>query len=97
MKIFKADYAGTCSECQSSFRVGTEVAYLHTTGELIASCCINSETAAADAVATQGGDFDSFTPGRTPGIAVLPRGKTKKDMCEICFQIPSSSGVCGCS
>jgi hypothetical protein len=94
VKIFKADYAGTCSECQSSFRTGTEVAYLQSTGELIAACCINSEIAAADAVAS-GGDFDSFTPGHTPGIAVLPRGKTKKDMCPSCF-IVHSPGQNGC-
>lgn len=27
---------------------------------------------------------------------VMPKGKTKADMCPHCFQIPASNGICGC-
>lgn len=29
-------------------------------------------------------------------IQVMPRGRTVKDRCMKCFQIPASNGVCGC-
>jgi len=32
--------------------------------------------------------------GRTPDT--MPRGRTAKDRCGVCFQIPASNGACGC-
>jgi hypothetical protein len=48
---------------------------------------LGSLSAAEDDV--EGRDF-------VPVSQVLPKGRTKADMCGECFQIPSNNGVCGC-
>lgn len=82
---FPAAYAGRCRSCGTVFEPGTEVFYGR--GEdtvTVWECC---------------GDDDgrALTQAeRIPLGRVLPHGKSKRDMCGRCFQIPASNGACGC-
>lgn len=40
---------------------------------------------------------NDLSPTTRGAIAsVMPRGKTVRDKCPQCFQIPASNGMCGC-
>jgi hypothetical protein len=88
-----AKYPGNCGTCDAGFSAGDTVYWSPPEiGEppvIDGPCCIESPQ-------SNGADFDAFNRGRPPGIAVLPRGKTAKDRCNTCFQVPASSGACGC-
>lgn len=76
---FRARYPGVCPACGDPYERGMMVRY-NGNDEIV--CCDE-----------EGSGFDSFTPGRTPGIAVMPRGKTKRDVCGACFMIHASGQV----
>jgi hypothetical protein len=81
---FAASYTGRCGNCTDLFEPGDEVAYDNDGVLVIVECC-----GAADESRTQ---LATVEVDR-----VMPRGKTAADKCRICFQIPSSNDVCGCS
>lgn len=85
MSHFTAKYAGRCRNCGEIFEPGAEVFYAPDEDTVTGwECC---------------GEQDDPRPAvseATPVDAVMPRGKTVRDKCPACFQIPASNGVCGC-
>jgi hypothetical protein len=80
---FPASYAGTCGGCGEHFGPGVEITY--NDGVLVVDdCCGDAPTGLAT----------RELKGPDP---VFPRGKTKKDRCGTCFQVPASNGACGYS
>lgn len=79
-----ASYAGRCGSCNDLFAPGDEVFY--TEGDLLVAvnCCGAAEPLTAESEVT-------------PASKVMPRGKTAKDRCDTCFQVPATNGVCGCA
>jgi hypothetical protein len=95
--VHQADAAGYCDRCQRSYRKGDWL--FRSEGTLVAvNCCGAPEDVAAP---TSLGDLtdaeDINGTDWVPLNQVLPLGRTKADMCQRCFQIPASNGVCGCS
>ena len=83
--VFKAKFTGKCGNCGEPFEVDDEVRYDRTT--LVGTTCCTIDAPS---------EGDTFNHSRDPAIRVMPHGKTKRDMCLKCFQIPSSNGSCGC-
>lgn len=84
MSHFPARYAGRCGNCNELFAPDAEVFYSAEDALVAWECC---------------GEQDETRPGTsevTPVDKVMPRGKTVRDRCGECFQIPASNGVCGC-
>lgn len=82
-RAFPALFDGRCSGCGSPFERGSMVFYSAEEGILLLdSCC--------------GEDVQLPEERRATEPDVMPRGKTKKDRCNKCFQVPASNGVCGC-
>jgi Fe-S cluster biogenesis protein NfuA len=79
--VFTARYPGTCGGCGSEIDAGDTVFY---DGDTLVGdgCCAGDSTLSAEA--------------RTTIAQVMPRGKSVKDRCSKCFQIPASNGACGC-
>jgi hypothetical protein len=80
-RVFTAQYPGTCGGCGSEIDAGDLVFY---DGDTLVgdACCAGADDLSVEAKST---------------IAqVMPRGKTAKDKCPRCFQIPASNGACGC-
>jgi hypothetical protein len=85
ISIFAAKYPGRCAECDQDFEPGDPVGYTDE-GQLVGMlCCYESPHRPIDEAVR-----------KATGHTTLPRGKTKADRCDTCFQIPSSNGVCGC-
>lgn len=87
-----------CGRCERLMRVSEYV--FRSTGDTLVgvSCC-----ATEDDTITDTGTRNSFGDQIDESLeaqeyvdlaTVMPYGKTKKDMCERCFQIPASNGVC---
>jgi hypothetical protein len=83
---FEAKYPFRCGTCGERHPAGAYAQYDadHTTLSAVNCADTNLESNGA-----------AFDRGRAP-IAILPRGKTAKDRCNTCFQVPASNGVCGC-
>jgi hypothetical protein len=82
MSHFTAQYSGRCRNCNEVFEAGAEVFYAP--GEdtvTVLECCGDAQRTAA--------------AGEMP--QVMPRGKTARDACGMCFQVPASNGLCGCA
>lgn len=84
---FPARFPGTCRACGDPFPLGAMVRY-NADDELV--CCEGTDMLNGE---SNGADFDSFNRGRTPGIVVMPRGKTAKDKCGLCFMVHASGQV----
>jgi hypothetical protein len=82
---FEAKFAGRCGPCGQPFAEGDQVFYNDDDTLVGAECCGNPDEPRTDLSRTE------------PRIPVMPRGKTAKDRCDGCFQIPAANGVCGCS
>lgn len=82
---FEARYAGRCGDCGQAFSVGEPVSYNADDVLVGAECCDG-----------EGRNADTFAPGRAAVNETMPRGKTARDKCPRCFQVPASNGVCGC-
>jgi len=81
---FPLTYSGRCGNCGELFAPGAEVFYNQDDALIAWDCC---------------GEQDDSRPAVsevTPRDRVMPRGKTVRDVCSRCFQIPASNGVCGC-
>jgi hypothetical protein len=86
MMGFPASYAGRCGNCGENFGPGTQVTYAQPDDLLIGmECCGELEEPV------------SAESQVTPADKVMPRGKSARDRCDRCFQIPASNGVCGCA
>lgn len=80
---FTAQHAGRCGNCGDLFAPGDEVFYVEGDTLIAFECCGTAEPEHATSDAAQ-------------KIEVMPRGKTARDRCGTCFQIPATNGVCGC-
>lgn len=97
-KYFQAQFGGTCTACGTGFSTGDMIGF-NTSNELVAEDCCGNQAihvpirdgqvvdAIVDAAESTGSDFDSFNRGRSPGIAVIPPGRTVTDKCRRCFLI----------
>ena len=54
------------------------------------------ETAADLVVVSPEDDEDIEGRDLVPLSQVMPAGRSKRDLCPRCFQIPATNGVCGC-
>lgn len=79
-----AQYDGRCGPCGQPFKVGDAVFYDDDDALVGVECCGNPDEPRAN------------IDGTIPRIEVMPRGRTVKDRCDRCFQIPATSGICGC-
>ena len=88
MYIFPAAVAGKCGICATTYHAGEKVTRAEDGLTVAISCCgdLLNES-----------ESDDLTDRSTKLPPVMPRGKSKKDMCSKCFQIPASSEVCGCA
>ena len=84
MSAFPARYAGRCSSCGELFGPGEAVAYAEDDSLVGQDCCGGS------------GEATASEPAVDNLARVMPRGKSVRDRCGTCFQIPSTTGVCGC-
>lgn len=87
MISFPAAYAGRCGNCGEPFQAGAEVFYDDQDSLLVVECCGEEGQGAVHGAEQQTVKVDQ----------VMPRGKTARDRCDRCFQVPASNGVCGCS
>jgi len=86
--VIPAGHAGRCAGCGEDYPAGTEITH-DGNGWIAVDCC-------GDVAQTHGTVRGSAsTPD--PEAKVMPRGKTKRDRCPHCFQIPATSNVCGCN
>jgi hypothetical protein len=77
---FPATRSGYCFGCDGPFEAGDSIYYQD--GDIWANhWCVTDP---------------SRRMYENSSAPVMPRGKTAKDMCMKCFQVPSSNGVCGC-
>ena len=93
--IFEARYRGTCDGCRQHDISPGDLVYFNGNKIIRIACCVD-DVGDDEETVSMGAGFDSFNLGRSPEIKVMPYGKTKRDMCMKCFQIPANSGVCGC-
>lgn len=80
---FPAAYAGRCGNCGEIFGADTQVFYADDI-LMVVECCGEQDDPPQEVVSR-------YTP------KVMPRGKTVRDRCDGCFQVPASNGTCGCS
>jgi hypothetical protein len=91
--VQRADGPGNCARCNKSYRRGDWL--FRDAGELVAvNCCATREDVRDESEPVPLGAEYFEDEGAL--AQVLPTGRTKADMCRICFQIPASNGVCGC-
>lgn len=83
--MFTANHAFKCAGCETEYPAGTNAIYDADNNLYADDGCIN-------AMIPEDPKGRRTTPRET-----MPRGKTAKDRCDVCFQIPSSNGACGCS
>jgi hypothetical protein len=91
---FQAKYKSLCLPCDEDIQSGEYVTN-HPEHGWIHEECVHVADTIVMVSESNGAAFDSFNRGRAP-VAILPRGKTAKDRCNTCFQVPASNGVCGC-
>lgn len=106
----QATFPGFCGRCERKYAKDDWV-FRDGEGRLVGvNCCATEDDTrpAGDPVPLGGyvdfgdtswaADTAEEIEGRdfVPLSQVMPTGRTKRDMCPRCFQIPSSSGVCGC-
>jgi len=98
-RAFLAKYDGACSTCLLPIEIGEEVFYAPGK-EAVSGLACCGDKAADELVGGQlPGDDVLAVDDETPDVAiarVLPRHRTRTDMCPTCWQIPANSGACGC-
>jgi hypothetical protein len=97
MKAIPSRFNGTCRIGEHDIKRGEYIVRHEESGTWVhEDCALNDDGFThVEPRETDGADFDSFNRGRTPGIVVLPRGKTGKDKCTSCFMV-HSPGQDGC-
>ena len=93
---------GRCARCDNPYRIGDWV-FRNGSGELVAvNCCATERDMrrSEDPVPLGLGDMEDMDDAHGREFValsqVMPSNRTKADMCQRCFQIPASNGVCGC-
>jgi hypothetical protein len=99
-RYFTARYRSLCSSCKALIEPPDKAFYAFDDSNMVIGdiCCGSlSDTDLIELLPNRNG------PESTPDVdrdidpaTVMPRGRTARDMCLRCFQIPSSNGDCGC-
>lgn len=91
INYFAARFSGKCASCQVAFEPNDLIGYDEDDNIVGLECCggipsdeVNTLTVEPE---SDGSGFDSFHPGRSPDIRVMPTGKTAKDKCPRCWMI----------
>lgn len=85
--MFKAKYDGRCPSCDEPISIGEDVSMVDSDRGRIT----------VHAQHVEDGEIHVETSARPdPITSTMPRGKTVRDRCNRCFQVPASNGVCGC-
>lgn len=94
-RTWVAAYDTSCATCPA--RIATGDLYFIAPGGSTASgmdCCGDRDD--ADLVVHERAD-DSSDEGLTVDASqVMPRGRTARDACGRCWQVPANNGACGC-
>jgi hypothetical protein len=98
-RSFPANYAGACGTCPAPISVGDRVFYATQGSEHVSGldCC--GDRPDDDLAPARRADDGLTADDETPADAiarVMPRGRTARDACGTCWQIPSTNGSCGC-
>lgn len=88
MNAFRARFSGHCDICDSEIDAGDFIVG-HPEARFIHEDCAQDADRVPQTPRTG-------RPARDPVPDTLPRGKTAKDRCDMCFQVPASNGTCGC-
>lgn len=97
-KTFMAQYAGACATCGSAILPGDLIFYPGANEFVSGAQCCADRPDSELVIAPRTEDIHTGDHG-DPEIriaAVMPRGRTRADMCPACFQIRSSNNACGC-
>lgn len=94
--MHQADRNGSCDTCGKSY-LKDDWVFRKPNGQVFGmNCCGNTETISAPASYAELMEDDAEGREFVPISQVLPKGKTKADMCLSCFQITAGNGSCGC-
>lgn len=94
--MHQSERPGHCATCEQPYRKDDWVSR-NKNGQLVGmNCCGANDSASAPASYSQLMEDDAEGREFVPISQVLPNGKTKADMCRLCFQITASNGSCGC-
>lgn len=95
---FNAEFDGRCATCAGPIIPGDSIFYAPDSDAPSGmNCC--GERSDEELAVYQNRDDSLSVDEDDPATNIartLPRGKTAADKCGKCWQIPSSSGVCGC-
>lgn len=97
-RTFTAQFNSTCTSCGAAILSGDLIFYAP--GHENASgldCCGERED--ADLLVTQRPDEGLAVDDEDPVEAiarVMPRNRTARDACGVCWLIPAANGTCGC-
>lgn len=95
---YRSPQPGRCSRCDAPFAKGDWV-FREGPGTPVGVNCCATQSDMRPAGGGLGDLLDAEEiEGRefVPMAQVMPRGRSKADMCPRCFMIPAASGICGC-
>ncbi len=91
---FEAKWDGVCSCCGETLHAGDQVRFM--SDQIVGTCCDGEPPAGVELVELESPfDLDVRSDTRLPGFEVMPRGKSAKDLCKLCFMI-HAGGQTGC-
>jgi hypothetical protein len=95
-RTFDARYAGSCASCSAPILPGDNVFYAPG-NEAVSGleCC--GDRPDEDLVVLQRADDHGDEDATVDAAKVMPHGRTARDACQLCWQIPASNGTCGCT
>lgn len=97
-KGFPASFPGDCVSCGAAILPDDKVFYAPGNERVSGvDCCGDKDD--ADLVVHQRRDDGLAVDDEDPSdviARVLPRGRTARDACTACWQIPANNGTCGC-
>lgn len=97
-RAFQARYDGECFTCRGPIAAGDEV-FKAGDNEAVSGldCCGDRLDEELVAFQLPGEPLTAEDEHPAENIAkVLPRNRTRADMCPTCWQIPANNGSCGC-
>jgi hypothetical protein len=97
-RAFLAKYEGNCGACNQPIAVGDAVFYASGNEAAIGlECCGDRPDDELVVYQLPGEPLTADDEHPAENIAkVLPRNRTRADMCPTCWQIPANNGACGC-
>ncbi len=95
-KGFPAQYDGACISCGHRVLAGDHVFYAPGNESVSGLDCCGDKNDADLTVVQQRDTEDEPNVTYVDITTVMPRGRTARDACRTCFQVPANNGVCGC-